>query len=345
MTSAEDDHGKETMAERGTESHVKLWLLIEAERWVFTLVLLGVVFAVLVVLSQFAPYPLIAATRASDPIETLFQALVTSIITGVTLVVTITQLVLSQELGGVGQQRERVSEAKEYNDDLEDTLGIDVSPANPAPLLQAIVDAIQSSARATDDAVATHHDSHLRTQIQEYTDGVVDNARIVSDQLEDAQFGTFDVVSAALDFNYSQKIHEARRLGNEFEDELPTGARESLEELLEQLRFYSAAREHIKTLYFRWELSNLSREILYAAVPALVVAMAAVLVLDSPVAIRGTTLGINNFVLVVCGAATLAVAPFMLLLTYILRIVTVTKRTLAPGPLILRETQQPNEED
>jgi len=39
---------------------------------------------------------------------------------------------------------------------------------------------------------------------------------------------------------------------------------------------------------------------------------------------------------VVVSAATVAVAPFAILLAYILRIATVTKRTLAIGPFVLR---------
>ncbi len=41
-----------------------------------------------------------------DPVETLFQALITGTITAVTLVLTLNQLVLSQELGAVGDLRD-----------------------------------------------------------------------------------------------------------------------------------------------------------------------------------------------------------------------------------------------
>jgi len=335
---------EETIAERGAESRLKLWLLMEANRWAVTLVLLVVVFGVLVAASELAPRSVRSVAQVEDPVDTVFQALVTSIITGVTLVVTITQLVLSQELGGVGKQRERVSDAMDFDEDLEETIRSDVAPAEPAALLQAIVDAAKRSARAAADAVTTGHQPAVRDRVQEFTDGVTENATDVSDKLESAEFGSFDVISAALDFNYSRKIHEVRRLQSDFEDDLSGEASDALDALLEQLLFFAAAREHVKTLYFRWELSNLSRAILYAALPALVVAILSILVLDAT-GVRGATLGVDNLVIVVSATTTVALSPFVLLVAYILRIVTVTKRTLAPGPLILRTRERNDGED
>jgi hypothetical protein len=54
-----------------------------------------------------------------EPIETLFQGLLTSIITGVTFVLTLSQLFLSQEQGPVGDQRERMEGAMSFRKDVE----------------------------------------------------------------------------------------------------------------------------------------------------------------------------------------------------------------------------------
>jgi len=113
--------------------------------------------------------------------------------------------------------------------------------------------------------------------------------------------------------------------------------REALDGLVDVLVFFGAAREHIKTLYFQWELVNLSRAMLYAGIPALVVVSSMVLYYDARTA-PGATLGISNDVLVVSLAVAVATAPFLLLLSFILRIATVAKRTLAIGPFVLRST-------
>ena len=61
--------------------------------------------------------------------------------------------------------------------------------------------------------------------------------------------------------------------------------------------------------------------------------------------VTGVTLGVDNLLWLVSGAVSLALVPFMLLLSYILRIATVAKRTLAIGPFILRESDRSDDID
>jgi hypothetical protein len=50
--------------------------------------------------------------------------------------------------------------------------------------------------------------------------------------------------------------------------------------------------------------------------------------------------GVRPLVVVVSAGVAVSLLPFAFLLSYILRIVTVTKRTLSIGPFILRETDR-----
>jgi hypothetical protein len=338
MADNRTDDAPDQMRDRGPGSHLKLWVLLDANRWLLTGCLLAVVFASLVALGTFGPVSLRTAASQSDPIETLFQALVTAIITGVTLVVTIVQVVISQELGPAGEQRDRMGGAMALRADVAGYLDAPVSPPEPSAFLRALVDATGQQAAAVADAVGADHSEAVRTPISAFLSEVEGNAAAVSDRLDGTEFGTFAVVSAALGYNYSRKIHEARRLRAEHEGELSEEATAALDGLIETLTLFGPAREHIKTLYFQWELADLSRAILYVALPALVVSIGGVLLLGPAPSVAGSTLGVDNLLLIVSGATTVAVAPFVLLLVYVLRIVTVTKRTLAVGPFVLRET-------
>jgi hypothetical protein len=271
----------------------------------------------------------------SDPVETTFQALVTSIITGVTLVVTITQLVLSQEQGPLGDQRNRMEGSMEYLDDVESVVERSVSPSDPSGLLTAILEGTRDHAQSLVEEAGSVSDPDPREDLAEYARRVADDAERSIEKLEGAQFGTFDVVNAALAFNYSEKIHDGRRL--RATHDLPDDVDDPLSDVLDGLEFYAPAREHVKTLYFQWDLMNLSRVILYAAVPALVVSIGMILYADDPAMVPWALLGVDGFVWLVAAAVTVAITPFMILLAYILRIVTVAKRTLAIGPLVLRE--------
>jgi hypothetical protein len=113
-----DDNPDDRLRDRVDESRTKLWLLLEADR---RLVIAGLVVAVAVsLLAAGLSLPAVTeALRQSDSIDTLFQALLTATITGVTL----NQLVLSQELGAVGDQCNRMDGAMTFREDAADIIG------------------------------------------------------------------------------------------------------------------------------------------------------------------------------------------------------------------------------
>jgi len=198
------------LRERADQSRAKLWLLLEADRWVVTGALLVLVFFTLVAVGHLAPAAE-TVVRDGDPIATLFQALLTATITGVTLVLTLNQLVLSQELGAVGDQRERMEGATEFRRDAADAIGAPVSPSRPAQFLRALVEVSAECAEDLRDSVSTSTDEELRTAADDLADDLIENADQVSTGLDGAQFGSFDVISSALNFNYSWKVFASRR--------------------------------------------------------------------------------------------------------------------------------------
>lgn len=326
---------RDTIWDRANESGWKLWILLVLNRQVLTAALLSVFFLAFIALGSLDPEPLRSVIETKDPIDTLFQALVTAIITGVTLVVTINQLVLSQELGALGDQRKRMEGAMDFKQDVESMLDEPVSPPDPSSFLLEIV---SESKGGADRLAATIEgtDNEDRREFDEYISSLRRNAEQVVDRLQGAEFGTFDVLLAALNFNYSWKIYEARRIRNDYSEVLSKDAERAIDQIIESLAFFGPAREHFKTLYFQWELINLSRAVLYAAIPALIATVSMIIFVEGPTAITGSTLGVDNLLLTVSATTTIALLPFMILISYMLRIATVAKRTLAIGPFVLR---------
>lgn len=109
-----------------------------------------------------------------DPVRYVFQAFITTIISGVTLVVTITQLVLSQELGSLGDQRERMSGSVSFRGDVEDVFDA-ASPPEPAAFLRALVENASNRAEALREGVDGHPDEVLRERVDQLVDSVVSN--------------------------------------------------------------------------------------------------------------------------------------------------------------------------
>ncbi|MFC4543959.1 hypothetical protein ACFO5R_18690 [Halosolutus amylolyticus] len=342
--SGDGSQPSDTMAERSAASTWKHQLLLNANRWVVTVGLMAFVFVGLLVVARLSPVSLRALVGTSDPIGTLFQALTTALITGVTLVVTINSLVLSQEIGAVEDQRTRLEGALEFRENVGGSIDAPISPPEPASFVQAIVAASEERALDFREAVSDSQDADLQERVDDFVDNLTTHAESVRADLDDAQFGTYEVVKAALDYNYSWKIFRTRRIRNTHADSFTDEAREAYDDLLESLKLFGLAREHFKTLYFQWELINLSRAMMYVAVPSLIVTMSMLLFFDSN-AVIGVFLGVDLLVWIVALAATIAVTPFLLLIAFILRIATMAQRTLAIGPFILRESGRGEEID
>jgi len=319
-------------------SRVKLWILLDANRLALAIVVLAMTFLALLALVAVEPARFERTVQAGDPIQTLFQALVTAIVTGVTVVVTINSLVLSQELAPVGEKQDHMEESTAFREAVADLTGTSVSPAAPSTFLRRMIEATAANAAELRAAVGEGADPAASEAITVYADHLERDAGRVARELENAEFGTFGVVAAALDFDYSVLLYEGKRLRRRHGTALDNAGREHLGAALELLERYGPAREHVKTLYFQWELVDLSRAMLYAAMPALVVSIASVVLLGDFATVPGTTLGLPNLAWAVCAAATVALAPFAILLSYILRVGTVAKRTLAIGPFVLRST-------
>ncbi|MFB6084776.1 MAG: hypothetical protein ABEJ94_11095 [Halorientalis sp.] len=344
MSDTDGGQPSDTMRQRVPENSAKFWFMLDADRWVVTALISVTVFLGVVVFGMVSPVPASDLLAGGDPLETLFQAIIGATVTGVTLVLTLSQLVLSQEQGPVGDQRERMEGAMSFRRDVEDVIQEPVSPAQPSAFLRSLVKLTRRRAEAVQEAVDDIDDEDLTEQVETFVDSLEENAAAVGNNLEGAQFGEFDVVFSALNYNYSWKLYAARRIRAEYEAVLTEPATEAFDELVDALELFGPAREHFKTLYFQWELTNLSRTILFTAIPALIVAIGMLLFFDVA-AVTTTTLGHTDALYLVALSITISLLPFAILLSYILRIVTVTKRTLAIGPFVLRETDRERDLD
>ena len=327
-----------TMRDRAGESRLRLWVLLAANRLQVAAVLAIAVFITFVVLVTVIPPALLPQLRAGDTIETMFSTMLGATITGTTLVVTIGQLVLSQENGPLGDQRSRMENSMDFRDYAEELIDAP-SPSDPSAFLQQLVDVTEERARALQDGLDDIDSDQLQWEVEQFTESIVGNAEEVREQLDGAEFGTFDVLFAALNFNYGWKIFQVERIAHDHAEDLGEPENTYLEELKTALSLFGPAREHIKTLYFEWALVSLSQMILYAAIPALVVAAVMVTIVEGAT-LPGATFGVTNITLLIGAAFTLTLVPFLVFASYVLRIVTIAKRTLAIEPLILRESQR-----
>lgn len=310
------------------------WLVLQVNRWALTAVILIAVFGLLVGTSRLGLTPFREIAQ-QDGVQLLFTTFIGAIITGTSIVVTINQLVLSQELGAVGDQRNRMEQSIAFRADVESKLATATVSPSPAAFLTELVDGIQG--RADELQQSVDGETELAAELNTYVENLESTTETVKTNLESAQFGTFDVVWAVLDFNYSVQIHELRRIQHEYSAAYTEQTADTIQEVLDLLELFGPAREHFKTLYFQWELINLSRALLYISVPALVLIGGLIMYVDET-ALTGTVGGVDTLVVVASGGFTVGIAPFVVFTVFIVRIASVAKRTLAMGPFVLQET-------
>ena len=333
----DDPASTDTLRGRTGESAVAHWLLLDANRWRLAGALAVVAFLTFVGLGALSVS--VTDTMADEStVNAAFQALIAAVLTGVTLVVAINQLVLSQELGRLGDQQTWMNEAMEYRRTVEELFG-SVGPPDPAQFLQALVRASSDRAEALRETVADSDDAVLRRRTDRLVENICRNSAEITAQLETSMFGEFSVLRSGLNYNYSWKIYAVRRLRQEHGDSLEDDDLEAFDDLLDSLTLFGPALEHFKSLYFQWELVHLTRSMLYTGLPGVVAATATVLYLD-PEGIDGAILGTETAVWLVSASATVALVPFFILTAYVLRIATVAKRTGSLGPFILRRAER-----
>jgi hypothetical protein len=330
----------DTMRERADESRAKVWLLITGNRWLVVGLILGLTFGLLVALYAVGPSS-IRVFLTGQAIGTLFSSVIIAVVTAVTFVLTVSQIVLSQELGTLGNLRERMDEEISFRDDLEENSSVGVSPPEPSGFLRTVVETITERATALGDVARA--DDGVDGSVVDYAEAVADHGETVADDIEGEEFGSFDVLLPILNYNYAWKVYAAKHL-REANPEASLETKRAFDELLTGLRFVGPAREYVKSKYLQWEFINLSRVMLYTAMPALALSTYLLLVFDAA-EIVGVTAGIPNSYLVVALAFTLTLFPFAVLLSFLLRMLTVTKRTLSIGSFILRSTRRGTDTD
>ena len=338
MSDASETGTADTMRERTGRSRTTLWLLLRADRVLLAVGLAVAVFLAFVVAVVALSPPFVQELGDGSPVDSIFSTMASAVVTGTTLVVTIGQVVLTQENGPLGDQHRRMSGTMDVREFTGEVIGAP-APADPAAFLRELVAATSRRANALGESVGRTDSDALRREVGELTEGIVGDADLVRDRLDGARFGSFEVLFAALNFDYSRKIARIERIGADHEDRLDDDGRERLAELKTALSLFGPAREHVKTLYFQWALVELSQLILVVSVPAVTVAVIMIAIVDGST-FPGSTLGVADVVFVAGAAFAVTLLPFLLFVSYLLRVLTVAKRTLAIGPLVLRDAKR-----
>ena len=324
------------------ENRAKRWMLLTGDRLNVVAVLLLVIAAVLVGVSFVRPLDVRGLLSETNTVKTLFSALLSGAILLVSIVVSINSTVLSQELGDVQSQQESVASSIEYHQHIEEFIEPEITPAEPREFLRVILHTLAKRVQTLDAAANEGGSEQLRTRLDTFRTEVIDEVIQARDTLN-THFGTVTVLLVGLNYDYTSQLQAARRLKQD--DALNDDEEERIDDIIETLKVFATGREYFKSLYYKRELAQLSSRLLLVSLPVIIFTSYILLVLDTEFLPEGALFGVPLLLLFISFAYAVALAPYVVLTAYVTRIVTVTVRTLASGPFILREGNEPEELD
>jgi len=326
------------MRERADAGRLKMWFLLTGNRLAVAAVILLVGWAILVALAVVGPSSMrkLVTTQLAGG---LFSSVLIAVVTTVTLVLTVSQLILSEEIRPLGEERAEMDEELTFKQNVEEFISGPVSPPGPASFAQELVEAVRANVRELEAAVEESPSDEGVAEIRRFAETVEDHSDAVAERLEDREFGGFQVLEPVLDYNYAWKLFAARDLRNTYADAHGDDVEAAFAGVVGALGLFGPAREFFKSLYFQWEIIDVSRTVLYSSIPPLAIVSYMNLAFD-PSAVPGWWFGLSGAFLFTSLAFGVALSPFAVLLAYLLRVLTVVRRTLAVGPFILRDTEQ-----
>ncbi len=258
----------------------------------------------------------------------MFGAIIGGNFTLITIVISISQLVISRQLGSPGDLRDRIEETNEYREAVEEVLDREVAPVTPTDFLQMLLEHTQTQLDRVNDQVE-EVDAPASEELRELTERLRTHIEHVTVLLGKTDVDLFDALSVTLQTNYSNEIYEIRNLANEYGDQYPDDVADALDELVVRLEQIDVARQYLKTLYMQDELAKMSRLLLYTGMPAV---LSAIIMMHQFAAATRAILAPQTLSTLVPLALTVGVLPLTVLFAFVLRISVVSQRTVAITP-------------
>jgi len=326
--------GSKTGLGRSGENRVKRWLLFDGKREHVAFALLLAVFSVLLVLGGLWPIEYQELLAETTIVQTVFNTLLSGTILLVSIVVSVAAIGISQELTSLADQSDRVDTIIEFQEAIEDRGLVEVSPARPGQFMAVVLQSIKHRANELQE-LERQGEANYRDEIDKLEADILENTDEVLTTLARVEAGSTDELLTGINYDSSWQLYHVRRILTKYGDDLDDAERDLLEEINRTLHKLMVSREYFKTLYYKLELSDLATTLLTVSLPIIVFISYVLLALGSGIFPDVTVYGYTPLTVFISFAYTIALAPYAVLTSYIIRAANVTKRTPEEGPFVL----------
>lgn len=338
--SADWDTVGNTVTQLGTANRtqrVHEWLFLTGNR---ILIAGGFLLGVVVLFSA------LALTVSPDEYGTtaflyLSAAIVGGNFTLITIILSINQLVISQELSAPGELAGEIEASTDYRETVTDLLDQETVPPTPTAFLSVLFDGVTRSLSSLDDHRQTAADSEVTDELGELVSSLGSHVQEANEKLEQSNQTVFSGLVLTLSTNYSEEINEILRLRVDVEDSegISPEVQDTLDTLVRRLKQIDVTRQYLKTLYLQQELARLSRRLSYVGFPTI---LAGIMALGMVILTDSVALPPSQLTLVLPLYVTLAVAPLAVLVSFVLRLSVVAERTVAVTPFTTATQEDPS---
>lgn len=315
------------------------WVLLEGNRLAVAGAILTFVYLSLLTIGLVWTNNIQVILTNTSTIENILETLMGGIILLVSIVVSINSIVLSQDIESVQSQTDQTRGTRNFRDEIGAMTEVGQSPSDPRAFLRLMVTVITDRAQTlAEDVEGT--EGEFGDDIKAYTESIMGSIDHLT-EVDKVNHGEFNALWTALEIDCGAFLEHSRTLRSEHREVITESYDEQLDSLVKSIQLFDIGRGYFKTLYYYKEIPVLSRTLLIVSLPAILIVTAAIFTstagLFPKVWFAWKLFGIPPIQIFVITAFTIALIPYIILTSYMLRLTTVGIRTASAGPFFLND--------
>lgn len=313
----------------GGQIKLKRWILLEGNRLAVAGALLTFVYVSLMLIGTLWPFEMRVLLTETSTVESILETFMSGIILLVSIVVSINSIVLSQDMTPINEQERRIRGVGDFWQNVNNLTESEESPTDLQDFLETITTVIQQ--KATHIAEETGEiENDFDELVSEYSDSVTGSLDHF-EEIEKRHDGDFALLWSALEIEYGPLLDRTHAMESRSSEMDSQSVEESLDTLVEAFQLFAVGREYFKTMYYTAEVSRLSRVLLTVSLPAILITASAILALSADLFPDWWILGLPPLHSLVSTVFTIALVPYIVLTSFMLRLSTVAQRTHTEG--------------
>ena len=311
------------------------WLLLEGNRYAVTGALLTMTFVSIIGIGTLWTFEMNQLLTETQAVQILLNTFLSGIILLVSIVVSINSIILSYDITHIDTQEDQIAGMMDFQRKVGRITGTEETPTNPNAFLKMMAETIQQE---VNELVADIEDldGAFAEDIQKHLKQITGTSEHIDTSITETGGGKFSALWIGLETDYGPMVNRSREIASNYEHDLSESESEHFDTLIEALGLFATGREYFITLYYTREIAELSRTLLFVSLPAIVVTASTILAIDAQLLPDIWVFGLPPLMIFVALSFTVALAPFIVLTSYMLRVATVAQRTAGAGPFVFQ---------